>query len=254
MHANATLTPLMRAKMIARLSSQNLSLRAAAAAFCVSEKTVRKWIARAKEAGFQTRFHDRSSAPRRQPRKTSPQLEAAILALRRARRSYAQIRMVLPVSKATLSRVLRRHHLNRLSSLEPPKPPAVRYERDAPGDLLHLDIKKLGRFAKPGVRATGDRTHPNPGSGVESLHVAIDDHSRFAFASLFPDEKTPSVLDALHQAVSFYKDHGISIRRLLTDRGSTYRSKLFAAACQKLGLKHLFTKPYRPQTNGKSLP
>src|SRR5450432_2130884 len=207
MHANVTLTPLMRAKMIARLSSQNLSLRAAAAAFCVSEKTVRKWIARAKEEGFKPRFEDRSSAPRRQPRKTSPSLEAAILALRRARRSYAQIRMVLPVSKATLSRVLRRHHLNRLSSLEPPKPPAVRYERDAPGDLLHLDIKKLGRFHRPGVRATGDRTHRNPGAGVESLHVAIDDHSRLAFACLLPDESTPSVLHALHQALRFRHLH-----------------------------------------------
>ena len=160
--------------------------------------------------------------------------------------------MVLPVSKATLSRVLRRHGLHRLSALEPPKPPVIRYERDAPGELLHLDIKKLGRFARPGVRATGDRTFRNPGAGVESLHVAIDDHSRLAFACLLPDEKIPSVLAALHQAVGFYPAHGIHIQRVLTDRGSTYRSKLFAAACQKLGLKHRFTKPYRPQTNGKA--
>jgi len=102
------------------------------------------------------------------------------------------------------------------------------------------------------VRATGDRTHRNPGAGVESLHVAIDDHSRLAFASLHPDEKIPSALEALRQAVAFYKEHGIQIARLLTDRGSTYRSKLFAATCQELGIKHRFTRPYRPQTNGKA--
>ena len=252
MHANAILTPLTRAKMIAQLTSSGASLRSIASAFRVCEKTVRRWLARARQLGFPSRLEDRSSAPRRQPRKTSPALENHILDLRRQRRSYAQIRMLLPVSKATLSRVLRRHGLHRLSSLEPPKPPPQRYEHDHPGDLLHLDIKKLGRFSKPGVRATGDRTHRNPGAGTESLHVAIDDHSRFAFASLFPDEKTPSVLCALRQAVAFYQLHGIPIRRLLTDRGSTYRSKLFAQTCRELGLKHSFTRPYRPQTNGKA--
>jgi len=229
-----------------------LSLRATAAAYGVCEKTVRRWLARAKAQDFPQRLADRSSTPLRQPLKTSSALEAQILALRRQRRSYAQIRMVLPVSKATLSRVLRRHGLHRLASLEPPQPPPIRYEREAPGELLHLDIKKLGRFAKPGVRATGDRTARNPGAGVESLHVAIDDHSRLAFACLLPDEKIPSALDALRQAVAFYQDHGITIQRLLTDRGSTYRSKLFAATCRDLGLKHRFTRPYRPQTNGKA--
>ncbi len=172
--------------MVREILTLGLTLRAAAAARKVSEKTVRKWLRRAKDEGFKPRLEDRSSRPKHQPRKTPAQLEEQILAFRRQRRSYAQILMVLPVSKATLSRVLRRHHLNRLSCLEPPKPPAVRYERAAPGELLHLDIKKLGRFAKPGVRATGDRSHRNPGSGVESLHVAIDDHSRLAFACLLP--------------------------------------------------------------------
>jgi transposase InsO family protein len=252
MHANAKLTPLTRAQMALCHQQLSLSLRTTAAAYGVCEKTVRRWLARAKAQGFPPRLPDRSSTPLRQPLKTSSPLEAQILTLRRERRSYAQIQMVLPVSKATLSRVLRRHGLNRLASLEPPKPPVVRYERDAPGDLLHLDIKKLGRFARPGVRATGDRTIRNPGAGVESLHVAIDDHSRLAFASLHPDEKIPSALDALRQAVAFYKDHGIRIQRLLTDRGSTYRSKLFAATCRDLGIKHRFTRPYRPQTNGKA--
>ena len=252
MHANARLTPLMRAEMIAHLTSHNLSLRAVGAAYHVSERTVRRWLRRARQAGFPPQLQDRPSVPLHQPRKTSPRLEAHILALRRERRTYAQILTLLPVSKATLSRVLRRHQLQRLAALEPPKPPALRYERAHPGELLHLDIKKLGRFQRPGVRATGDRTARNPGAGVESLHVAMDDHSRLAFACLLPDEKIPALLDALHQAVAFYKLHGIKIQRILTDRGSSYRSKDFATACQKLRLTHLFTRPYRPQTNGKA--
>jgi len=252
MHANATLTPLMRAKLVRQHTASGRSLRASAAAFGVSDKTVRKWIKRSQLSGSPERLEDRSSRPRRQPRKTPPQLEDQILALRRQRHSYAQILMVLPISKASLSRILQRHGLHRRAALDPPKPPIVRYEREAPGDLLHLDIKKLGRFHQPGVRATGDRSHRNPGAGVESLHVAIDDHSRLAFACLFPNEKTPSVLAALHQALAFYQAHGITIQSVLTDQGSSYRSKLFAAACQQLGLKHLFTRPYRPQTNGKA--
>lgn len=252
MHANAKLTPLMRANLVQFHRTSGHSLRRTAAAFAVSEKTVRKWLTRAKATGFPTRLEDHSSRPRRQPRKTAPDLETQILTLRRQRRSYAQILMALPISKASLSRILQRHGLNRLSSLEPPKPPVLRYERATPGELLHLDIKKLGRFSHPGVRATGDRSHRNPGAGVESLHVAIDDHSRVAFASLFPNEKIPSVIAALHQALAFYSAHGIAIQAVLTDRGSAYRSHLFATTCKNLGLQHLFTKPYRPQTNGKA--
>ncbi len=253
MHANATLTPLRRAQMIAELASTGASLRAVATRFGVCEKTVRRWRERARLLGSPARLPDRSSAPRRQPTRTSDVVEARIVALRRARRTYAQIRVVLPgVSMATLSRVLRRHGLQRLSALEPPRPPPVRYEYPAPGGLLHLDIKKLGRFEQPGVRATGVRTARNPGAGVESLHVAIDDHSRVAFACLHPDEKRPSVLEALRQAVDFYAARGVAIERVLTDRGASYRSKLFAHTCRELGLKHLFTRPYRPQTNGKA--
>ncbi len=253
MHANATLTPLRRAQMIAELSATGASLRQIATRFGVCEKTVRRWRNRAQELGSPRRLPDRSSAPRRQPTRTCEAVEARIVALRRAWRTYAQIRVVLPgVSMATLSRVLRRHGLQRLSALEPPKPTPVRYEYPAPGGLLHLDIKKLGRFAQPGVRATGVRTHRNPGAGVESLHVAIDDHSRVAFACLHPDEKQPSVLDALRQAVAFYAEVGVLIQRVLTDRGASYRSRLFAQTCRELGLKHLFTRPYRPQTNGKA--
>ena len=252
MHANAKLTPKMRAQLVQRHLASGNSLRRTATAFSVSEKTVRKWLARASVANFPARLEDHTSVPRHQPRKTSAQLEAQILTLRRQRRSYAQILMVLPISKASLSRILRRHGLHRLVALDPPQPPVVRYERSTPGELLHLDIKKLGRFLQPGVRATGDRSHRNRGAGVESLHVAIDDHTRLAFATLFPNEKIPSVLTALQQALAFYQAHGITIQAVLTDRGSSYRSKLFAAACHQLGLQHLFTRPYRPQTNGKA--
>ncbi len=238
--------------MARHLRSADLSLRATARLYGVDEKTVRRWLARAKRDGFPERLKDGSSRPLRQPSKTKRALEARILALRRQRRSYAQILMVVAVSKATISRVLRRHGLHRLSALDGPKPPVVRYEREHPGELLHLDIKKLGRFHLPGVRATGDRSVRNPGAGVESLHVAIDDHTRLAYACLFPDEKIPSVLNALTQAVDFYRAHGIRIQRVLTDQGSAYRSKLFAHTCHQLGVRHLFTRPYRPQTNGKA--
>ncbi|MBA3831329.1 MAG: helix-turn-helix domain-containing protein, partial [Chthoniobacterales bacterium] len=149
MHANATLTPLTRAQMALQHTEFGFSLRTTAVAFGVCEKTVRRWLARAQQAGFPQRLHDHSSRPLSQPRKTSSQLEAQILVLRRQRRSYAQIRMVLPVSKATLARVLRRHHLNRLSSLEPPKPPVLRYEREAPGDLLHLELQEARPLHSP---------------------------------------------------------------------------------------------------------
>jgi transposase InsO family protein len=239
--------------LVAYHSSHGTSFRATAATFDVCERTARRWVQRARQLGHPARLEDRSSVPHRQPRRTPAQLVAQILALRRQRRTYAQIRTVVAqVSLATLSRLLRRHGLQRLSLLDPPKPPPLRYERDSPGELLHLDIKKLGRFARPGVRATGDRTVRNPGAGVESLHVAIDDHSRLGFACLLPDEKTHSVLAALRQALVFYKDHDIPIQRVLTDRGSTYRSKLFAQTCRELGIKHSFTRPYRPQTNGKA--
>jgi transposase InsO family protein len=166
--------------------------------------------------------------------------------------SYSQIAMLVPVSRATIYRILKRHHLNKLCLLGAPKPPPVRYERERPGDLLHLDMKKLGRFHKPGVRATGNRADRNEGAGYEALHVAIDDHSRLGFACVYDDEKISSVINALHQAVSFYAFYGITIKRLLTDNGPAYKSHAFANACTKLGISHKRTKAYRPQTNGKA--
>ena len=251
MHPNARLTPLGRALMIYEVMHHGLTLRAAAAARSVSEKTARKWNRRAREEGLGPRLYDHSCEPKRQPRRTPPGLERRIVALRHRRFTYVQIVMHTGVSRATVSRVLGRHHLNRLCYLEP-KPPVVRYERATPGELLHLDIKKFGRFVRPGVRGTGNRADRSEGAGVEAVHVAIDDHSRLGFACVKPNEKIPHVVAALHEAVAFFARHRVPIREVLTDNGVSYRSHAFAAACRELGLVHRRTRPYRPQTNGKA--
>lgn len=251
MHANAKLTPRGRAEMIMDIN-RGLTVRQAAACRSVSEKTARRWFKRAQCEGLSQGVYERSCVPRRQPRRTPAPIERLVLRLRRQRRSYAQIVMLVPVSRATVWRILKRHRLNLLRYLDPAPPPVVRYERAAPGELIHLDIKKLGRFHRPGVRGTGDRTDRNEGAGVEALHVAIDDHSRLGYACVHPDEKIPSVVAALEQAVSFYRFHRIPVQAVLTDNGVSYRSHAFAAACQRLGIKHRFTRPYRPQTNGKA--
>lgn len=252
MHANARLTPLSRAEMVHDIQQLGLTLRAAAAARSVSEKTARRWYRRAQAEGYPRRLQERSSAPRRRPRQLPAHLEQQICALRRQRLSYPQIMQAVSRPKSTIHRVLQRHGLNRLKFLLPSPPPPLRYERDTPGELIHLDIKKLGRFTKPGVRATGNRADRNEGAGTESLHVAIDDHSRTGFACILPNEKIPSTLSALAKTVLFFAKQRIRIEAILTDNGSSYRSKPFKAACLQLGIKHHFTRPYRPQTNGKA--
>jgi transposase InsO family protein len=252
MHANAPLSPLGRAQTVRWITEQGLTARSAAAERGVSDRSVRRWLKYYLADGQPVRLHARSFVPHRQPRKSSPAIEARILELRRQRKSYAEITLLVPVSRATVYRVLKRHGLNRLKYLLPAPPPVIRYERDTPGELVHLDIKKLGRFDKPGVRGTGNRADRNEGAGTESLHVAIDDHSRVGFACVHPNEKIPSVIAALIQVVSFFALHRIKVTGLMTDNGSSYRSKPFAAACKQLGIRHHFTRPYRPQTNGKA--
>jgi len=251
MHANAKLTPRGRAEMIKDFQ-QGLTLREAAASRSVSEKTVRRWSARVRLEGIIEGVCEHSCVPKRQPRRTAAKLERHVVRLRRQRRSYAQIVMLVPVSKATVWRILRRHGINLLKALDPAPPPVIRYEREAPGELIHLDVKKLGRFETPGVRGTGDRADRSIGAGNESLHVAIDDHSRLGFACVHADEKIPSVVSALQQMLSFFAFHRIKVEAVLTDNGSTYRSLGFRDACRDLGIKHCFTRPYRPQTNGKA--
>ncbi len=174
-----------------------------------------------------------------------------IVELRKRRMLQSRIASYAGVSASTVSRVLARAGLSRLSDLQATEP-VVRYEHDAPGDMLHIDTKKLGRIVRPSHRVTGNRRDSVDGAGWETLFVAIDDHARIAFTAMHPDEKTPQAVAFLRNAVAYYAGLGVSIKRLLTDNGAAFRSREFAAACKALGVQHKFTRPYRPQTNGKA--
>ena len=175
------------------------------------------------------------------------------MARRRERCCGAQIAAETGVSPATVSRILKRHGLNRLKDLEPAEP-VRRYQRDKPGELIHIDIKKLGRFERPGHRVTGDRTGQSNSRGVgwEYVHVCIDDRSRVAFSQILPDERKGSAVAFLKATVAYYESLGITVERVMTDNGSCYISEDFAKACEELGLRHIRTKPYTPKTNGKA--
>jgi transposase InsO family protein len=230
---------------------KGLRAKAAAAAFGVSERTARKWLARFRAEGVEG-LRDRSSRPRRSPRQTSLAQVAVILALRRLRLPGFQIARQSACSKATVSRLLRRHGLARLTALDP-APPVVRYQRQLPGELLHLDIKKLARIERLGHRISGNRQRDHTrGAGWEFVHVAIDDASRLAFAQIMPDETKHSASAFLRAALAYFASLGIKVQRLMSDNGSAYRSQLFAHLTAQLGLRHLFTRPYTPRTNGKA--
>lgn len=247
MHKNARLTPKGREVLVQRLQSgQRVS--EVSQAMGLSETTVRKWWRRfCQGEGLQ----DRSSRPHHSPLALGPQHRAQIEALRRQRRTGRVIAHALGVSTATVSRVLRRAGLSRWRELEPP-PPVVRYERATPGELVHLDIKKLGRIGRPSHRVTGERRDRVRGIGWEFAHVAIDDHSRTSLVAMAPDERKESVVAFLEQVVTHYRGCGIAVQRVMTDNGSAYQSHAFAAACRRLGVRHLRTRPYTPQTNGKA--
>jgi transposase InsO family protein len=251
-HKNAPLTPKGRELMVRAVVDGGLTKAAAARQFHTTAKTVGKWVKRFKEEGVEG-LHDRSSRPLSSPNQTSPATCAAVEALRRQRRTGQQIADELGISPATVSRILRRLGLNRLSALEPAEP-VRRYERDRPGEMIHIDIKKLGRFNRIGHRITGDRTGQsnNRGVGWEFVHVAIDDHSRVAFAKVMPSEKKQSAITFLKQAVAYYDSFGVKVERVMTDNGSCYKSFAFRRTCRRLGLKHIRTKPYTPKTNGKA--
>lgn len=249
-HNNALLTPRGRALMVTHVIKRGFSYRKTAKAFGVDPRTVRRWVQRYLAEG-PAGLSDRSSRPRRQPRRTPLQLVRQIKALRQRRWAMVRIASFVGVSRATVGRVLQRLGLNRLRSLDPVQPPQ-RYEHEQPGDLLHLDIKKLARFRHPGHRVTGVRAKDSLGAGWEFVHVAIDDRSRVAFTEILPDEGKASAIAHLRAAVAYYASLGVPIRRLLTDNGPCYRSKAFAIVCQQLGLRHRFTRPYTPRTNGKA--
>ena len=222
-----------------------------AQAMGVSRQTVYKWLRRFNEEG-QTGLHDRPSRPRHCPHATSQAVARHVLERRRKRQTYRQIAQGLGLGHSTVARLLKRAGLNRLASLDPPRP-NHRYEHASPGDMLHLDIKKLGRFARPGHRVTGDRRKGrNRGSGWEYVHIAIDDHSRVAFGSIHPDETGKSACQALLKAVRYYAELGVRFRQLLTDNGAAYKARVFKRLCRRLNLVHRRTRPYTPRTNGKA--
>jgi transposase InsO family protein len=248
-HKNARLTPRGRERIVMQvLSGQTPQAVASAAGVC--PRTVRKWMARFKAEGVEG-LKDRSSRPHRLYRPTQQATFEQVEALRRQRWTGKQIAAEVGVSPATVSRILRRLGLNRLAALEPAEP-VRRYEREHPGELIHIDIKKLGRFELVGHRITGDRQSKSRGAGWEYVHVCIDDASRVAFSQILPDEKKESAIAFLKAAVTYYASLGVTVARVMTDNGSCYRARAFADACRDLGLKHIRTRPYTPKTNGKA--
>lgn len=247
-HKNARLTFEGRKLLVERIAVMGLIPAAEAAG--ISRQTARKWRQRFEHGGEQA-LRDRSSRPERTRSTVDQQLAERIEQLRRARMPMRRIASVVGRSVATISRFLAGVGLSSLKALDPAQP-LVRYEREAPGELLHMDTKKLGRIVRPSHRVTGDRRDSVDGAGWEFAHVAIDDHSRAGFVQLHSDERKESAVEFLKATVAHYKGLGVTIKRLLTDNGAAYRSRLFAKTCQALGIKHTFTRPYRPQTNGKA--
>ncbi len=249
-HKNARLTFARRLELVKEVLERGFTLCEAAASHSVSVPTAKKWLGRYLAEG-PAGLRDRSSKPRISPRSIAPAKAVAILELRRRRLTQGRIAAAIGVSKSTVGRVLAKAGLSRLSDLEPSEP-ILRYEHAAPGDMLHIDTKKLGRIERMSHRITGDRRDTVEGAGWEFLFVAIDDHARIGFTDLYPDERKASAVQFLINTVAYFRSLGVRARRLLTDNGSAFRSKAFAKACRRLGLKHSFTRAYRPQTNGKA--
>ena len=251
MHKNARLTPLGRERL-AKMVLGGQTPQAASEAVGVCPGTARKWVDRFNKDG-PAGLQDRSSRPHRLRQPTPQPLIERIESLRRQRMPGKEIAAQVGVSTATVSRVLKRLGLNKLSALEPAEPPR-RYERERPGEMIHIDIKKLGKFNQIGHRITGDRKGQSNSRGVgwEFVHVCIDDASRVAFSRIMKSERKGCAVAFLKAAVAYYASLGIIIERVMTDNGSCYRSGAFAKACRRLGIKHIRTKPYTPRTNGKA--
>jgi transposase InsO family protein len=261
-HARALVSPKGRQRVVERVLDHRWSVTAAAEAAGVTERTIFRWLARFRQHGS-AGLVDRRSAPKRVPHKTPSDRVAAICQLRQLRLTAAEIAERLQMPLSTVSAVLLREGLGKRSRLEPPEP-ANRYERAAPGELVHIDVKKLGRIVGgPGKRATGrQRTwhaKRDHGDGVrrlsvgwEAVHVAVDDFSRLAYVEVLPDEKAPTATAFLKRAIAFFAEHGITVQRVMTDNGAAYLSHAHRLACAELGVRHLRTQPYRPRTNGKA--
>jgi transposase InsO family protein len=255
LHANARTCPHSRRLAVERVERDGWTLAAAAEAAGVSVRTISKWRRRYRDGGEQGLL-DRCSAPLRVPLRTSEQRIALIAALRRLRMTGAEIAEALSMPASTVSGILTRIGLGKLSRLEPLEPPN-RYEKQRPGELVHVDVKKLGRIGRPGHRVTGrvsggghhSRVY---GLGWEYVHVAIDDATRLVYVEVLGDEKATTAVGFLRRAVAHFASFGIRVERLMTDNGNAYRSTIHALACKALGIKHLRTRPYRPRTNGKA--
>lgn len=249
-HHHARLTIHSREQLARKVLERRRSLRQAALEYGLSRQTAGKWVRRFREQG-EAGLEDRSSRPHRAPRRTSPELVEQVAALRRQRWTGVRIAQSTGLSRATVSRILVQLKLNKIKMLEPQKP-VERYERAAAGDLLHIDIKKLARIHKPGHRITGNPQDETRGAGWEFLYVAIDDHSRMAYVAMMPNEKAVSAAAFLSQAVAWFARHGITVRRVMSDNGPCFCSDLFRDTCGRFQMRHLRTRIYTPQTNGKA--
>ena len=258
-HANAPLGPKGRRRLVLLVLEEGLALTEAAEAAGVSARTAGKWVRRYRADG-EAGLLDRSSAPRRVHNATPPERVEAIAALRRVRLTGPEIAETLEMPTSTVSAVLKRIGLGKLSRLEPAEP-VRRYQRSRPGELIHVDVKKLGRISAKGAghRVTGKRNteiRRRKGgalrTGWERVHVCVDDATRLAYVEVLPDEKAKTAIGFLRRALAFYRSHGITVERLMTDNGSAYVSTAHALACRALGIRHIRTRPYRPQTNGKA--
>lgn len=248
-HGSARLSVHSRGTIARRVLEEGWCITAAASAADVSRQTASKWVRRFRDEG-EDGLQDRSRRPSRIPRRVPAATVRAILRLRWARMGPHRIGWALGLARSTVYAVLRRLGVSRLRRLEP-RPEVIRYEWSAPGDLLHLDTKKLGRIAGVGHRF-GPRTHRNRGIGWNLVHVAIDDHSRLAYAEELADEHPATTVAFLERALAFYAAHGIPVRRVLTDNGGNYRSRAFRAALADRGIAERKTRPYTPRTNGKA--
>ena len=249
LHKNARITPSGRMLLVGRILGGMPVTRAAEAAG-VSRRTAFKWKRRFREAG-EAALVDRSSRPVRIARQTHPARVEEVLRLRKRRDTGPQIATRVGLSTATVARILARHGLSRLKSLQP-KEPVVRYQRDRPGELIHVDIKKLGRIGRVGHRIHGDRTTRVRGIGWEFVHVAVDDASRLAYAEVLPNQRSPCSSGFLRRSVAWFQSRGVHVQAVMSDNGSCYVSHRFRLTCQRLQLRHLRTRPYRPRTNGKA--
>jgi transposase InsO family protein len=251
-HKNARLTPLGRAELVRRIIEERLRVADVAAGFGVSERTARKWLARWRSEG-RTGLENRSSRPRNVANRLAETSIALIEHLRRnCRLTGEAIAAKLALARSTVAAWLTRRGLGRLASLTETVP-ARRYQRERPGELVHLDIKKLGRFGRTGHRITGERRgHRTAGAGWDFLHVAVDDATRLAYVEVLPDEKRMSTTGFLVRALRWFKERGIKVERVMTDNGSGYIAKLFRKALRMLRIRHIRTRPYTPKTNGKA--